>query len=196
MKNNDIDGFDPFDFKDLDEMIERLFGNIANLPNLSDINPNMHHHSVSYRFGTGMDKPEIRINGELVDDKTLLDMVKGMKFDTNAIIRRNYNPTINLPVLDAKNVSINENPDNDIVNYEDTFFEVERDENSALLTIELPNVEKDQIILSQSGNKVTIIGENEYTAYKVDFNIDFNLDKTKTVIDGNNNIYQIKIVKE
>lgn len=174
------DGFDPFDFKDLDEMIKKLFGNIGNLPNLGETNPNTHHRSITYRFGTGMDKPEIRINGEEVDNDTINDVFKNHGLNSNK----------NIPKLDVKDIAdtiVSSTPQ-----YEDPYFEVEKDGNSTILTIELPNVDKDHIFISQIGKKITIIGENDYTAYKAEFENEATIDKTKTNIVGNNSIYQIK----
>jgi hypothetical protein len=46
-------------------------------------------------------------------------------------------------------------------------------------------------VISQIGGKVLVVGENEDTAYRAEFEIDFKIDNTKTKMDVNNNIYQI-----
>jgi len=191
MKKNYDD--ESFNFNDLDELIEKMFGNISSLPNLGDINPNTHHHSISYRFGTEMDEPEIHINGEKVDNETLKNLFRDIGIDSGIFPRRmNFNPTETQPELDMKELSISESPEHFVVEYKDTCFEVDKDRDSALLTIELPGVEKNHIVISQVGQKVSVIGEKEDTAYKVDFDIEFTLDNTKTkIVDANNNIYQI-----
>jgi hypothetical protein len=190
MNKNNNHGFEPFDFKDLDEMIEKLFGNISNLPNLGDSDPKTHHHSISYRFGTGLDKPEIRLNGEKIDNETMKEIFGNLGVNPEFHTNLDLNSTRNLPVLDVKDLSSTEIPNSPT--YEDTYFEVEHEGESTTLTIELPGVEKDHIFISQTGNKVIIIGENDHTSYKAEFVNDTVIDINKTIIDGNNSIYQIK----
>ena len=191
------DDFEPFDFKNLDEMLKRLFGNIGELPNLSRINPNTHHHSISYRFGAGMDKPEIRLNGEKLDDVTINNLFKFQnKSDLNLQGNSHLNSTDNLPELDAREISVPDTFNPSAPQYESTFFEVEQEEKAILITIELPGVDKNSVIVSQTGNKVSIIGENEFTSYIADFETDKIIDNSKTEINGNNSIYQIRLIQD
>jgi HSP20 family molecular chaperone IbpA len=195
MKKND-EGVNPFNFKDLDELIEKFFGNIGNLPNIGEGNPKTHHHSITYRFGTGMSKPEIRLNGEKVDDETMSNFLGNLgpniKITPNRI---NLGSDKGITELDVKNLSLAKNPDIPSVQYENTYYELDKDGDTQILTIELPSVEQDGIIITQSKNFVTVIGESDYARYKVEFEIDFTIDKTKTEIEGNNSIYQIRLSK-
>ncbi|MHA1111730.1 MAG: hypothetical protein ACTSRE_11555 [Promethearchaeota archaeon] len=193
MKKHD-DGFEPFDIKDLDEMLEKLFGNISDLPNLGENAPKTHHHSITYRFGTGMDKPEIRLNGKKVNDEDLQNFMEKMGPNMRLTPTRvSLGSTEGIQELDIKDVSIPDNPDPSAVDYNDTYFEIGHDGEARIVTIELPGVEKDHILLTQNGSTLSIIGENEYTSYKAEFQLDFqhrNID-----IDGINGIYQIRITK-
>ena len=192
-KYND-DDFNNFTFKDLNEMIEKLFGNIGKLPNLGSNKPNTHHHSIIYRFGKGMDKPEIRLDGEKIDETELSDFVNTMgpnkKFVPSKIRMSSGN---SVSEIDLKDVSIQENTKQAIPKFEETYFEVDSSNGASVITIELPSVEKDRINISQSGDTVTIIGENDRTSYKVRFNIDYTYNNTQ--IEGKNSIYQIRITK-
>ncbi len=186
------DDFNNFEFKDLGEIIEKLFGNISKLPNLGDINPKTHHHSITYRFGAGMDKPEIRLNGEEIDNETLNNFIGDLNPNTRIIPKKiTLNSKNHTQELDIKNISISENPNPPIAQFEETYFEVEKDGETRIVTIELPSVEEDQIFISQSGDLVTIIGENEFMAFKVEFEMEFKFNKTE--IEGRNSIYQIRL---
>ena len=93
--------------------------------------------------------------------------------------------------LDVRDVSISEADEEIFPQYEDTYFEIEHEGKARIVTIELPGVEKDQIMVSQIGSTVTIIGESEFTAYKAEFQLDYEYNNTE--IDGNNYIYQIRL---
>lgn len=194
--NKDDDGINPFEFKELDELIKKFFGNIGNLRNIGESNPKTDHHSITYRFGTGMDKPEVRLNGEKVDDETISKFLGNLgpniKITPNRVSLGSDNA---ITELNVKNLLLAEDLDIPSVQYENTYYELDKDGDSQILTIELPGVEEDGIIITQSKNLVTVIGESDFARYKVEFDIDFPIDKTKTEIAGNNSIYQIRLSK-
>ncbi len=170
---------------------------IGNLPNLGESNPKNHHHSITYRFGTGMDKPEVRLNGEKVDDETMSKFLGNLGPNIKITPHRiSLGSDNGITELDVKNLSLVENPDISSVQYENTYYELDKDGDSQILTIELPGVEEDGIIITQSKNLVTVIGESDFAKYMAKFEIDFTIDKTKTEIEGNNGIYQIRLSKK
>ena len=76
--NDDFDGFEGFD-KAFMKKIQDLFnfnGFINSdsfnemFPESDDKNNPMKGYSISYRFGTGMDKPEFQIKGNLSEEET------------------------------------------------------------------------------------------------------------------------------
>lgn len=193
MKAHD-DGFDPFNFKDLDKLIEKFFGNISNLPNLGEGKPKTHHHSVTYRFGNSMDNPEIRINGKKVDDETIKDFMESLGPNVKMTPSRiRLGSDEGITELDVKDLSITESLDYPSIQYEDTYFEIEHEGYARIVTIELPGIEKDQIKISQSGSTVIIIGESKSAKYKAEFQLDFKYKNKK--ITGMNSIYQIRFTK-
>ena len=99
------------------------------------------------------------------------------------------NSTRNLPEIDVKNISLSETP---VIQYKETYFEIDKGKNSLLVTIELPGIEIEQITVTYVVQTVTIIGEND-TSYKAEFDVDFEIDDDKIEITGNNSIYQIRL---
>ncbi|TFG18946.1 MAG: hypothetical protein EU530_07610 [Promethearchaeota archaeon] len=143
-----------------------------------------------------MDKPEVRLNGEKVDDETISKFLGNLgpniKITPNRVSLGSDNA---ITELNVKNLLLAEDLDIPSVQYENTYYELDKDGDSQILTIELPGVEEDGIIITQSKNLVTVIGESDFARYKVEFDIDFPIDKTKTEIAGNNSIYQIRLSK-
>jgi HSP20 family molecular chaperone IbpA len=180
------------DISDLDELIKKFFGNIRMFP--VDSNQKPHHHSISYRFGTGMGKAEIRVDGEKVNEEEMKNFMDYMGSNFNIKPTRvTLGSNNGISTFDVRDIEIPENPVPQAEEYLDTYFEIEHDGNTRIVTIELPGVNKDHISVTQNGNTVTIIGENQYTAYKAEFQLDFTF--KKKLISGKNSIYQIRFIK-
>lgn len=216
---------EPIDFSEDEDFFNKIFRNLFNFPNDSlgfdfanmnpeDIKKNIKHFS--FRFGSGMDKPEIKMNGEPIEFNPdfLKDiMSKGFPNGFNF----GFNPLI--PEIDAGDISIEgsntpidyesdetgshksmrKDQKSDFavksVPYETPYAEIEEKDNSAVITIELPDIEEHQIILNYYHKEITITAENDWRKFRTEFKLKFEPNKDKTIIENNNGIYIIKLQK-
>jgi len=109
-----------FPFGNLDEFMKKIFGAQfdQNSPIKSGIKPsNMHFFNISYKFNGKNDKPEIKINGEPVDEEAIKNMMDAMfpeGFDFSSIqnmIEHNSAHHDNLPVVDASQLKLSDSTD-------------------------------------------------------------------------------------
>ncbi|MHA1339421.1 MAG: Hsp20/alpha crystallin family protein [Promethearchaeota archaeon] len=235
--NNEDFGFSPFRFPDIRKIFEKIFKtdlNMFKIPfmdedDFSDLKK-VKTNSFTFRFGTGMDKPEIRINGVPVDiDEYVLknmfdNLNNGKMIDFNQIFGEGFDPSIfgnmfnnmpqikPIPEIDASQIKL-ENEDEKIKprstklikekirrqkekipsvrQYETPYYELQENEDSIEITLELPYVKKEDIIINYFDNKVTITADSEFKSYQKSFDLKFIPDKKKTKIYGNNGVYQI-----
>lgn len=208
---------EPIDFSGDDDLFNKIFGNLFNFPNdslgfdFANMNPEDIKKNIktfSFRFGTGMDKPDITMNGEPIEFNPdfLKDiMAKGFPDGFNF----GFGPQI--PEIDAGDVSMEghvspfdteaeqKNGKSDVavknVPYETPYSEVEENGDSAIITIELPDIEENQIILNYYHKEITITAENEDRKFRTEFKLKFEPNKDKTTIEHNNSIYIIKLEK-
>lgn len=207
-------GRNPFDIDGLDDLMKNIFGEGFRMPDFGfGTEPFMlgpeglgNGKSISYRFSSDMDKPEIRINGKPVDidEEQLKKMMSGgmrpESFD--------FQPQ-QIPTLDAGEIELEKNPidasgkslpaANSVksAEYEEPYSEIYINDarDSVTITVELPSVMKERIIINHYDNNVTITGESEDRLYRKRFELPFKPDKEKTEIDGRNGIFEIKLTK-
>ncbi|MBD3353215.1 MAG: hypothetical protein GF364_17175 [Candidatus Lokiarchaeota archaeon] len=201
----------PFRFDGIDDFIKNFFGMNRSKPFLPMENKNeeddgsdrhVKKNSFTYRFGTGMDKPDIRINGKPVDINDNIFkriMSQGLPEGFNP----NMMPT-NQQVIDAGEVSLGNTPINYSEDdyrpqddmYEEPYYEIEKLEDKLVVTIELPSVKEENIVINYYENNVTITAENEIRRFRKSFELEFEPDKEETLISGRNGIYEIEFHKK
>ncbi|MHA1819702.1 MAG: Hsp20/alpha crystallin family protein [Promethearchaeota archaeon] len=234
--NDDIfnGSMNPFGFGfDLNDVMDFDLGDPINQDNFKT-----HGTSISYKWMTGMDKPEIRINGKPIspedlnkfgdlfnaDVPNIKDMLKnlGMNNFGFPMFGPDHNGQIGRPIeVDLKEIAENmENQEEININkqaptranlsshgspikepaseYEEPYGELTLNEKDiAEITIELPGVDQDRIIINYLDKKVVIYGDPEFgnRTFKKSFNLKFSPDKSKTKIEGRNGIYTIRFKK-
>jgi len=237
---------------DFSDILNQFFGNFGNIFNFDPTNidptnkinptdPNIHSSSISFAFGTGMNKPDVRINGKPVDEETLKRFLNGkppMGFSPNNgipidsnIKSENANGQIDpnslpdfiknmmglggkssIPEIDAsklrlddgskaiENIGEEHSSEENIgeeKEFEEPIAELNEDKNGkfADITLELPGIKKEDIILTYTGTHVLITTDSYDRVYKKAVELKFEPNKDLTEITGNNGIYQITFKK-
>lgn len=199
----DFDGFMNFD--NFDELFNRQI-------DMNDPNVEKKGYSVSYKFGTGMDKPEYKIEGDLTEEE--VEQIK------NNIENLNFNFGFNLKPssirndtnqLDFKEVSKrmeNETTaDEDIQPkytkkqnkpIEEPFHELYEEENETVIIVELPGIEKENINISidpDNSKGLIVHAEGTYVDYEARINLNRNFKMENVKGKSKNGIFQITISK-
>jgi len=122
-------------------------------PNLNPHDKNVNGFKVTYHFESGMDKPEIKIEGDF-DQEKIQDYFKKINIPNNSRFKRLKKPK-NKNVIDATNLVIDPLGQANTSDIKEPFTEIYNFDNYVEIIIELPGIEKGHMILS--------LGEDEKT---------------------------------
>ncbi|MCJ7650074.1 MAG: hypothetical protein MUP85_15790 [Candidatus Lokiarchaeota archaeon] len=208
--NDDYDDYEDF-YADILEKFKKYF---KINPDLSDVDflfipepiknfemdsqdPNIKGFKVSYHFEPGMDKPEIRIEGD-IDQKKMLEYLKGIKMQQNPrfkLMRKDQNQG---KEIDASMFSLA--PCNEEEEYcsPEPYSEILYLEDGVEIILEVPGVEKGHLILSLSndGRKLKINAKNQIRNIEKEIKLPFRSSLDGHTMNINNGIASIIIKKK
>jgi len=202
-----MDSFFNFD-TDFDKEFEEMEKSIEKTNEKFKNDPNVKHYSISYKYGTGMDKPEWKISGNLSEEEM-------NKLDDN-IQKGNFNFGLNFTfprmraedVLDFKEIAEQPKADNHTIKKlekpkekkekVEPYADLIENDNDYTIVLEMPGVsQKDvKIELDEKNSKqLTVQAETHRCIYKkiFKFKVPIKIDNMK--ISANNGIIQIVIYK-
>ncbi len=209
MTDDDFDDYEDF-YADIMDKFKKYF---KIDPNLSDIdfffipepmnsefdsqNPNIKGFKVSYHFESGMDKPEIRIEGD-IDKKEIAEYLKGIKMQQNPrfkIMRKDQNQP---KEIDASEFFLTPCIEEEEKCSLEPYSEINYREDCVEIILEVPGVEKGHLILSISndGLKLKIIAKNAIRNFEKEIELPFISTLDGHLIDINNGIASIIVKKE
>ncbi|MHA1339552.1 MAG: Hsp20/alpha crystallin family protein [Promethearchaeota archaeon] len=144
------------------------------------------NYSISYRWQTGMDKPEIIVKGDATEDD-IQRFLKGIqaKFGRHALSSNDFDVKM-LEPGEGEELESNEE-------YRYPDGEIQSGNSNAIVTLEMPGVGKDDVKIDIDGKKVTIIGEKGDIKYKRKFTLKF--EPSEHEITANNGIIEITFKK-
>ena len=127
-------------------------------------NPQSKSYSISYRFGTDMDKPEIKVNGD-IDEESIRNMLSNfgpfsgmIGFKTPAIIEpekpKTKKPT---PGLD----------------HEEPFTDILENDQGADVVLEMAGVVTEDIRIQHEDQKIIITAATPYKKYRAEIKLGF-----------------------
>ena len=154
---------------------------------------------VSYHFETGMDKPEIKIEGDF-DERKLHEYFKQFNLDQKVPIQENF-PHAQRDVLDAGMLSLDDIHDEELLLEEEPqyVFEPETEINDfdyfTEIILEVPGIEEEDIFVSfnEDGSKMTVIAQNEKRKYQKDILLPFNASENNYTLKVNNGLAILKV---
>ena len=210
--NDDYDDFD--DYEDFYEDILEKFKEYFKIdPNLSDVvflfipepiknnvmdqDSNTKGFKVSYHFESGMDKPEIKFEGN-IDEKKMHEYLKKINMQQNPhfkLMRKDQNQP---KEMDASIFSLEPCYEEDENCSPEPYTEIQYLENGVEIILEVPGVEKGHVILSLSndGRKLKIIAKNQIRNFEKEIKLPFKSSLEGHVMDINNGIASIIIKKK
>jgi len=203
-----MDSFFNFD-KDFEKEFEEMEKDIEKSNEKYKDDPNVKHYSISYRYGTGMDKPEWKISGNLSDEemnKLVENIQKGnFNFGLNFTFPRFRDQDVldfkevaeQQPKSHSESIKKLEKPKGKKEKVE-PYADFIENENDYTIVLEMPGVHhKDlNLELDEKTNQIlTITAETHRCVYKKTFKFKrpIKMDSIKT--SSNNGIVQIVIYK-
>ena len=179
------DNYDDDEYKDFIEKFKKFFKIDSDIfdidflfmpesmrdPNVDPTNSEMKGFKVSYHFEKGMDEPEIKIEGDIDEDK-IKEYLKGM---------------------DMRNI-----PNFKRVRKVPHSKEIDEYEDRVEILLEVPGIEKGHVILSlsQDGKKAKIYAENSKRSFEKEVKLPFKSSLDDHNLEVNNGIATIIFKKK
>ncbi|MBA7644638.1 hypothetical protein ES703_52382 [subsurface metagenome] len=150
-------------------------------------------YKISYHFETGMDEPEIKIEGD-IDEKELNQYLRGYDFGKDPRFKVLKRPT-RKELIDAKELSLEPTEQQEKSHITEPFIEVNDFTDFTQIIIEVPGIEKGDIKLdlNDKGNKLIISAENQIRKYIREVYLPFKTSLKNYNIEVNNGIATLKI---
>ena len=165
-------------------------------PNLNLKNENVKGFKVTYHFESGMDKPEIKIEGNF-DEKKLQDYFKRLNISNLSQFKRLGRSGKNR-AIEVGNLSLEPYPEQKKSLTKEPYYEMNLHEDFADIVIEAPGIEKGYIILSLSedGRKLKVLIEINFVNIEKKINLPFESTMEDHVLEVNNGIVSIIMRKK
>jgi HSP20 family molecular chaperone IbpA len=151
---------------------------------------------VTYHFESGMDKPEIKVEGN-IDKKKLQEYFKTFDLSKHPQIKR-LNPLRDTHAIDAGQLSLQPNYEKEDSLTKNSYFEINFYEDSAEIIIEAPGIEKGHILLSLSEDERTlrVSIEINFINIKREIQLPFESKMDDHILEVNNGIVTIIMQKK
>ncbi len=151
---------------------------------------------VTYHFESGMEKPEIKVEGNF-DEKKLQEYIKRINLSKNSQLKR-LNPTRDRQAVDVGTLSLHPNYEKGDSLEKDPYFEINLHENSADIIIEAPGIEKGHILLSLTEDERTLRVSIEINFNNIEREIQLPFESTMDdhILEVNNGIVTIIMRKK
>ena len=160
---------------------------------LNDLNQK--GYKVSYHFEKGMEKPDIKIEGD-IDENKLREYLKKFNVDQdlrfNKIMKSNINSK---SVYDANELSLEPCDRNDPSCVVEPYTEINDFEDSTEIIIEIPGINQEDILVNfhAEGRKLTFSAQNEKRNYVKQIQLPFKSSMDHYTIEVNNGIAVLKV---
>lgn len=151
---------------------------------------------VTYHFESGMDKPEIKVEGNF-DEKKLQNYFKKINLSKNSQLKR-LNPSRDRQTIDVSTLSLHPNYERGDILTKDPYFEKIFNKDSAEIIIEAPGIEKGHILLSltEDGRTLRISIEINFINIEREILLPFESTMDDHVLEFNNGIITIIMHKK
>ena len=189
-----------FDFKsDIFDVDVLVFPESTEDVNLKFGDESAEGFKVSYHFESGMEKPEIKIEGDF-DERKLHEYLKQFNLDQNVPIQGNF-AHVQTDVVDAGMLSIDNIHDEEFLLEEEPshIFEPETEINDfdyfTEIILEVPGIKKEDIFVSfnNDGSRLTVFAQNEKRKYQKDIHLPFKASENNYTLKVNNGLAILKV---
>lgn len=154
---------------------------------------------VSYHFETGMEKPEIKVEGDF-DERKLHEYLKQFNIDQNVPIQ-DYFPHVQKDTVDASILSLDNIQDEEFLLEEDQFivFEPDTEINDfdyfTEIILEVPGIKEEDIFVNfnEDGSRIMFFAQNENRTYQKDIHLPSKASENNYSLKVNNGLAILKV---
>jgi len=157
---------------------------------------NVKGFKISFHYETGMDKPEINIEGN-IDDKTLQEYLKNIDISKYPKLK-DVLKISNKKEIDASDLSFSYHDHNKDIDFLEPYTEIIDSNDSLEILFEIPGMGKDNVNISFNDEKNELIfnAQNKNRKYLKTIPLPFEFLKKEVQIEINNGIANIKLSKD
>lgn len=150
---------------------------------------------ISYHFETGMDKPEIKVEGN-IDNKKIREFLKNTDITKNPKLKDMFNLK-SKKEIDASKLSLDYNEGDKDLYFLEPYTEIYDNKDFTEIVLEIPGMDKDDVNVSfnDEGTKLTLIAENKNRRYIKSLQLPFKSSNDYYEIEVNNGIAILKVRK-
>jgi len=151
-------------------------------------------YSISYRYGTGMKEPEIKVEGD-VDDATLNRFLEGVqrRFNTSTLQGKKVN--LLKPHIEKQQEQTEDSEEEIEAEAVIPFTDIHKTDNGSKITLEMPGISVDQVKVTIKEKGIDVHAEHSDKKYHKHVNLSFK-PQNNPKISANNGIITIEIEKE
>jgi HSP20 family molecular chaperone IbpA len=160
-------------------------------PNLNLQNKKVEGFKVTYHFESGMEKPEIKIEGDF-DEKKLQEYFKKLNLSSYPQFKTLRKPE-KKQTMDVGTLSLKPDFKREDILEKEPYYELNVYDDYAEIVIELPGIENGHIVLSLSedGRKLKILTESNFQNFEKKLQLPFESTMKDHVVEINNGIVSI-----
>lgn len=150
---------------------------------------------ISYHFETGMDKPEIKIEGN-IDDKKIKDFLKNVTMNKYPKLKELFD-SHSKKEIDASELTLETLKQDEEIYVLEPYTEINEDKEYFEILIEVPGIVRGDVKIDYSadGKILLLTAQNKNRKYFKKINLPSKLLKESYELDVNNGIAYIKVKK-
>jgi len=150
---------------------------------------------ITYHFETGMEKPEIRIEGN-IDEKKIQEYLEGIDISQHPHLKKLLESK-DIDEIDASKLSLEANELHKDLTIIEPNTEINDTKDYIEIILEIPGVSKEDVILdfSEGGNKLDFSAETETRKYIKNINLPFAISSKNYDIEVKNGLAIISVKK-
>lgn len=150
---------------------------------------------ISYHFETGMEKPEVKIEG-MIDEKQIREQLKGIDLNRYPNLR-NILESRSVNEIDAGILSLDTFIEEDDSNILVPYTEIIDKKDSTEIVLETPGIEENNVNIefNEDGNQLIFSAENGERRYSKTISLSFKSSKKDCELEVNNGIAILKARK-
>jgi len=160
---------------------------------------NVKGFKISYHYDSGMDKPEIKVEGN-IDDKRIREYLKNIDVSKIPQLKDLYKPQSTTQEIDASTLSLDtslKNEEKNRGNVTEPYTEICDNDNFTEIMIEIPGMDKDNVSIKfeDKGKRLIFSARNEKRKYIKSIPLLFKSSERECELEVNNGIALIKVIK-
>ena len=150
---------------------------------------------ISYHFETGMEKPEVRIEGN-IDEKKIQEYLEGIDMSQHPHLKKLLESK-KIEEIDASTLSLEANEPDEDLSIIEPHTEINDLKNYFEIVLEIPGISKEDVMVdfSEGGSKFIFEAENETRRYKKNVFLPFASSTKDYDIEVNNGLAIISVKK-